>query len=91
MATIVVTMRIMPDAPDTDLDAVTSAATEKIAAFGGTVGKTDQEPVAFGLKAIVLMFTMDEAKGSTDALETQISSMGQVASVQITDVRRTIG
>ena len=66
-------------------------ATEKITAFGGEVGKVVIEPIAFGLKAVNLMFVMDEAKGATDPLEADIETIKGVNSVEITDVRRTIG
>ena len=91
MATVVVTLKIMPNSPDTNLDEISSAATEKIAAFGGNVGKTDEEPIAFGLKALLLMFSMPEEKGSTEELEKQIGEIPGVSSVQVTDVRRAVG
>jgi len=37
------------------------------------------------------MFVMDEAKGSTDDLEKKISEIDGVNSVEVVDVRRTIG
>ncbi len=90
MADVVVTMKLMPESPDTDLDALSSKAEELISPVG-EVGKKEFEPVAFGLKAIILSFVMDESKGSTDELEKQISDLDDVASVEITDVRRTMG
>ena len=91
MATIVVTMKIMPDSPDADLAKIESSAKEKISRFGGEVAKSEHVPIAFGLKAITLYFVMDEKKGSTDNLEKEISEMDEVQSVEITDVRRAIG
>ena len=91
MAVVVVTLKIMPDSPDTNLDSLAESATEKIAAFGGKVGRTIVEPVAFGLKSLTLLFTMQEDKGSTDSLETDISQIEGVTSVQVTDVRRVVG
>ena len=91
MATVVVTLKIMPDSPDVDLDEISSSATGLISSFGGSVGKKIIEPIAFGLKAVILMFTMPEEKGSTEELETQISQMKNVSSVQVTDVRRAVG
>ena len=48
-------------------------------------------PVAFGLKALNVTFVMDEKKGSTDALEADLGVIEGVESVEVTDVRRTIG
>ena len=91
MATVIVSLKIMPSSPDEDLDSIKSAAAKIIAEFGGTVGKTELEPIAFGLKAIVFMFAMAESIGDTEGLEAKIASINGVNSVQVTDVRRAVG
>lgn len=91
MASVVITLRIMPEAPDSDLKAIENKATELITSHGAKVGKVTISPVAFGLNSVDIMFIMDESKGSTDALEQQIAAIPQVNGVEVTDVRRTIG
>ena len=91
MATVIVTMKIMPSSPEEDLDSIAKAASGLIKDFGGTVGKTDFEPIAFGLKAIVLMFAMSESLGDTEEVEKKIAELSGVNSVQVTDVRRAVG
>ena len=92
MANVVITMKIMPDSAEMDLSDVQSAAIEKITAFAGkTETKTELEPIAFGLSALNIIFVMDEAKGSTDELEKEISGINGVNSVEVSDVRRAIG
>lgn len=91
MATIVVTIKIMPESPDVDLKEIEDKATKEITKFGGDVGKVEIEPIAFGLKAINLIFVMDEKKGSTDSLENSIRGIDGVESAEISDVRRAIG
>ncbi len=91
MATVIVTMKIMPSSPDEDLELIKSVAAKLITEFGGTVGKVDVEPVAFGLKALVFMFAMSESLGDTEDVEKKISALDGVNSVQVTDVRRAIG
>ena len=92
MANVVITMKIMPESIEEDLNVVQSAAIEKIIAFAGkTETKTLQEPIAFGLNALKIIFVMDEAKGSTDELEKEISCINGVNSVEVSDVRRAIG
>ena len=91
MATVVVTLKIMPDSPETDIDGIIVSVSEAVRDFGGEVGKAFSEPVAFGLKAAVVLFTIPEEKGSTEELEKKISGIAEVSSVQVTDVRRTIG
>ncbi len=91
MATVIVTMKIMPSSPEEDLGLIKSAAAKLIAKFGGTVGKVDVEPIAFGLRALVFMFAMDESLGDTEEAEKKIAAISGVNSVQVTDVRRAIG
>lgn len=81
----------MPSSVDVDLNKLEEGAKEKISEFGGEVGKKEVEPVAFGLKALKLIFVMDEGIGSTESLEEQISKIKGVKSVEVTDVRRAIG
>lgn len=91
MAQVIITLKIMPESPEADLAKIEKQATEKIASFGGEVGKAEITPVAFGLKALNLFFVMDESKGATDLLEKQIEAVEGVNSVEVTDVRRAIG
>ena len=92
MAKAVVTLKIMPDDPEIDLEALEERALEKINAFSGTEDtKTEIQPVAFGLKALQIMFVMDESKGDTESLEKQIEAFEGVMSCETTDVRRAIG
>ena len=91
MARVVVTIKIMPEGVETDLEAIKLYAGKQIAEFGGEVGKEEIEPIAFGLMCLKLTFIMDEDLGSTEDLEKQIEELDGVNSVDCIDVRRTIG
>jgi len=92
MAKVIITLKIMPDSPETDLDKIEEQTKILITEFAGKGEmKTEQEPIAFGLKALKILFVADEAKGSTDELETKINLIEGVSSVETTDVRRAIG
>ena len=91
MATVIVTMKIMPSDPSSDLEQIRHKAEHEIASFGGKVGKVNIEPVAFGLRSVNIIFAMDESKGSTEELETKVAGIQHVNSVDIIDVRRAIG
>ena len=93
MANAVVTMRIMPEGLEVDLERVAREAEEKIDAF---VGKSMQkqvsfQPVAFGLKAVEIMFMMNEALGSPDAIAEKMTSIEGVQGAEITSVTRALG
>lgn len=92
MADVVITIKIMPESPDVDLDNLTEKALGKIKTYTGMDNnKVEQEAMAFGLKALKIMFVMDESKGATDPLEEDLNKITGIASVEVVDVRRAIG
>ena len=92
MASVVVTLRIMPNDINADLSKIESHVRKEIVDFCNSQEfKTSIEPIAFGLKALNVIFVMDESKGSTEALERKIIHVHGVESVEVTDVRRAIG
>ena len=92
MATVIITLKIMPDSPEVSIGELEKRVKTKIQSFcGETQTKTEIIPIAFGLKSLNITFVMNESKGSTDYLEEQISKLEEVNSVSVTDVRRAIG
>jgi len=82
----------MPSSPQINLAKIEQKAKTKIVDFSqNDEMKSEQEPIAFGLKALKITFAMDENKGSTDALEEAIKGIEGVNSVEMVDVRRAIG
>ena len=92
MARVVVTLRVMPQSTNVDLSKIEIQAKKEIVEFcDSREFKTQIQPIAFGLNALIIFFVMDESKGSTEALEKKISHIESVESVEVTDVRRAIG
>jgi len=93
MAQAVVTIRIMPDSPEVNLNSLELRAKEKIKEFvrEDAEMRVEVEPVAFGLKAIKITFVMDESLGSPDPLAEEIENFEDVNSAEIVDVRRALG
>ena len=91
MAIVYITLKVMPEGVETDLNELAQNCREKIEGFGGNILDTKEEPIAFGLKAVIIRFSMSEEKGSTDSLEQEIKEMSSVAGVEVIDVRRGIG
>ncbi len=92
MANVVVTVKIMPDSIEAELDSIQEQALQHIKAFTkNEETKVEIEPVAFGLKAIKITFVMDESQGSPESLEKDISALENVMSCETIDVRRAIG
>ena len=90
MAQVIITFKIMPEDLEVDLNKLEKEAKELLNKYG-EVGKTEREKIAFGLEAIILIFVMDESKGSTDFIEDNMRNIDGVQSVEVTDVRRAIG
>jgi len=91
MADVIVKLKIMPKGPDVNLDELAKAAKEKIEAAGGMVHKTEQEEVAFGLKALIFVFLGDEKKINIDRIEASLKELDEVSTIDVIDVRRAFG
>src|SRR3989344_2497265 len=91
MARVYVTLKLMPEDAERDLIKIADEAKKKVISSGGSVMEIKEEPVAFGVKSVNVTFSVDEEKGSTDALEEDIAKIKGVMSVNVTDVRRAIG
>ena len=92
MARVIITLTIMPESPETDFSVIETEAKKCILSFvGRSEFKVEQKPIAFGLNSLNITFVMDEAKGSTEELEKQIAAIPHISSVEVTDVRRSIG
>ncbi len=92
MANIVVTLKVMPESPSINLVELYSKIEPIIKDFSGEEQfRKEEEPVAFGLKALKITFVMDENKGSTEDMEKKISALEDVNSVDVVDVRRAVG
>jgi translation elongation factor aEF-1 beta len=90
MGIAAIQIKIMPDAPDADLDAIEKKAKDIIQAEGGKNPESKIEPVAFGLNAIIMLFAWEEAD-STDLLMDKLAEIEHVSSAEITDFRRALG
>lgn len=95
MANVVVTIKVMPESVDVDVEALKTEVLKEIKKF---TGREDTEsykekivPVAFGLKAIEIIFVYDEKLGGTDPLEDILRNIEGVGGVEVIDVRRAIG
>jgi len=92
MAKAVVTIKVMPESPEIDLEELEKKVKDAIISFAGEGEmKVSVEPVAFGLKSMNIIFVMEESKGSTEPLEKAVEAIEGVSSMEVTDVRRAVG
>ena len=86
MAKAIITFKLMPESPDVNLENIKKKALA-IAKDAGSIGQMQakEEPIAFGLKA-VLILAMFEVEGTEfDAIAEE---MGRVKGVQSSEVEK---
>ena len=83
-------LKIMPTAPGIDLKAVESEVRKRLEKFGAKIHSTEQEPIAFGLVALIATVAWPEEKSADDAVE-DLMHIEDVSSIEIIDYRRAFG
>ena len=82
MADVVASIRIMPDSADRDLNKLMEALKAAMPA-SGKLQRMDLKPIAFGLKAIMVVVTVDDNAGGTEPVEEAFSKVEGVESVNV--------
>lgn len=82
MAKAIIQLKIMPEGADKDMADLEKTAREALEKVGGDVKQVDTEPVAFGLKALLITFLIEEEKGTEEA-ENACKELEGVGSVQV--------
>jgi len=90
MGTINVRIKIMPSSPSSDLEEIKQKSRKIIERECGKGCIFDEEPIAFGLKAVIVTFLYPEEK-EIDSMENHLGKIKDVNSVQIIDIRRALG
>ena len=87
MGEVLTTMKIMPDSPDVDLEGIKSTI-ESSMPEGAKLHEMSEEPIAFGLVAVILQFITEDGEGGSEAVEEMVQAIDGVASFEITGVGR---
>jgi elongation factor 1-beta len=87
MGEVLTTMKIMPDSPDVDLEAIKATIKDSMPE-GARLHDMSEEPIAFGLVAIILNFITEDGEGGSEPVEQMVSDIEGVASIEITGVGR---
>ncbi|MFH1823314.1 MAG: elongation factor 1-beta [archaeon] len=90
MAIAALKIKIMPDSPEVSLEDIKLKVEETAKELGVTIHSTEIEPVAFGLKALMVIFVWPEEK-EQESIESKLREIPNVQSVQVVDYRRAIG
>lgn len=80
-------IKIMPISPEVNLEEIKAKAKQIVESQGGKNREYTEEPVAFGLKAIIAFFEYPEEK-PLEELEAQFQKIENVNSIQVIDMRK---
>lgn len=81
----------MPSEADVELSEIENEVLKKIKGYSNNKSiRTELEPIAFGLNALKVIFSMDENK-NLEILENSIKEIPNISSVEAIDVRRAVG
>ena len=87
MARLVARIRIMPAEAESNLDNVLKSIKNTMPQGMEMKGHAI-EPIAFGLKAIVGDFLLDDAEGQMDKLEESIKNIEGVGEIEVMNISR---
>ena len=90
MGVIAVKIKLMPVSPEINLEKIKEKAGKIINEENGKNYRFEEEPIAFGLKAIIGLFAWPEEK-ELEVLEKKLARIKNIRSVQVVDIRRAIG
>lgn len=86
-----VRFKIMPEGLDVSLDGIKNKAKEVVESFdSGVFNEAEEEPIAFGLKALVITIAIPESQ-EVDEIEGKLKELEGVSSVEMIDYRRAVG
>ena len=87
---VAIIVKIMPESLETDLNEIKQKARISLEKEGAQNLSIEEQPIAFGLKALMLKFAWPEQK-DTDLIENILSEIKGVSSAKIEDYRRAFG
>ena len=88
MARVLTSIKVFPNDANIDLDGLKAKIQSSLPA-GSTVQKFEEEPVAFGLVALIAYIVLPEdAAGQMDRVEDALRSIDQVSQIEVLRVGR---
>jgi len=88
MARVAVLLRVMPNSLDINLGDLKLAIEKKLPG-SYKILDSKEEPIAFGLKSLMLLISMEEnTEGGTEELESKIKGVEGVEEVEVENISR---
>lgn len=90
MAVVAVKIKALPESPDIDLEEIKNKIKESLIKAGALkINSIEEEPLAFGLKALIIFFAWPETSDSSKAEEAV--KVAGISSTEVIDYRRAFG
>ena len=90
MGVALLTIKIMPTSPEVNLEEIKEKAQVVVEEGKGRKCRFEEEPIAFGLKAVMVFFDIDESQ-ELEPIEQGLRKIENVSSAEVTDMRRAFG
>ena len=87
MGEVVATIKLMPESPDVDLKKMKDEIQASIPE-NAELHKIEEEPIAFGLVALIVQIIVEDEEGGTEQAEENLVKIEGVSNIEVTDVRR---
>lgn len=87
---LLIKIKIMPESIESNLAEIEKKVSEIISNYNQKILGKEIEPIAFGLKSLVITFSWPDDKGFDD-VEKRLEGIDEVKSVNVLDVRRALG
>jgi elongation factor 1-beta len=85
MGDVLITYKVMPEGVDVDFEKMKEEIKNKVGALG-KVAEFDLQPIAFGLKALVVKVIVKDEGGISDKIEQELSKIENVQGVVVEEV-----
>ncbi len=85
MGDVLITYKIMPDGVDIDFEKMKEDVKGKIGSLG-KIAEFELQPVAFGLKALIVRVVVKDEGGIADKIEEELGKIENVQGVVVEEV-----
>jgi len=90
MGTALLKIKLMPASTEVNLEEVKEKAKTIVEEGKGKNCAFEEEPIAFGLKALIISFDIDEEQ-ELEPIEESLKNIENINSAQVIDMRRAFG
>lgn len=81
MGKVAFTIKITPESPETDLEAMKKQLQEKLEKFG-EIKQLNEEPIGFGMKKLVVLLVYPEEQGGTQQIEKTVEEIKGISNIE---------